>query len=493
MIFQGLLNISSLYLHNEDSLFNRLDQFFHEKIIVFIETKGLSIDDLDNSFPKLSEMIKTELLKMGFEGEELENAFLDPFINLNQTEIGTFSSIHRLYDLKLAPIIYEVFLEKIIDYLVDINDVNQFMLNLKSANFLSLEFIVELRNLKDLINKYPEKKEHLKKYLQIQDKLEKKLEINKKNIELLEELLDPKEKLQLLYLIYRLISFFHLEKKFDFNNIKNYLSNNLDEWLITIPLVTLRNPDLYYCGLYLADQLKLKLDKKKVKDFLLNLYEEGIDEFEAPLMQATDGVYYLLKSTQYMKLWLTNEQLYKLIETDPRFLESTYLKTLETSQLVVILKIYSFTHARNVDENIYAILEELEQRITPEGIKQFRDGFVSSEATYYVVFSYYMRNTLEKLKEFGLLETIMSRIYRNLELLEFSEDTNFDLISELIYSFENLKLFNCIETREMILKMAEYLFPPEVVEKLSSSSELLRTQTRFRHLKVNRITGETYY
>jgi len=100
------------------------------------------------------------------------------------------------------------------------------------------------------------------------------------------------------------------------------------------------------------------------------------------------------------------------------------------------LKIYSFIHARNIDENIYAILEELEQRITPEGIKQFRDGFVSSEATYYVVFCNYMRNSLGKLKEFGILESIMSRIYRNLELIEFSEDTNFDLISELLYSLK---------------------------------------------------------
>jgi len=493
MIFQGLLNISSLYLDNEDSLFNRLDQFFHEKINAFIETNGLSNDDLDKLFPKILENIKLNLLEMGFEEGELEHAFLDPFINLNQTEIGDFSSIHKLYDQKLAPIIYEVFLEKIVDYLVDINDVNQLMLNLKSSNFLSLEFIVELRNLKDLINKYPDKKEHLQKYLQIQDRLEKKLGINKNKIELLEDLPDPKEKLQLLYIIYRIISFFHLENQFDFTHIKNYLSNNMDEWLITIPLVTLRNPDLYYCGLYLADQLNIKLDKKKVKDFLLNLYEEGIDEFEAPLIQATDGVYYLLKSTGYMKLWLTNEQLNRLIETDPKFFDSSSLRNLETSQLVVILKIYSFIHARNIDENIYAVLEELEQRITPEGIKQFRDGFVSSEATYYVVFCNYMRSSLDKLKEFGLLESIISRIYRNLELIEFSEDTNFDLISELLYSFENLKLFNCIETQEMILKMAKYLFPPEVGEKISSSSEINRFQARFRHLKINRITGEAQY
>jgi hypothetical protein len=70
---------------------------------------------------------------------------------------------------------------------------------------------------------------------------------------------------------------------------------------------------------------------------------------------------------------------------------------------------------------------------------------------------------------------------------------NFDLISELFYALEILKLFNCIETRHMIIQLAKYLFPPEVVEKVSLNMELIKTQARFRHLKVNRITGETYY
>jgi hypothetical protein len=104
-----------------------------------------------------------------------------------------------------------------------------------------------------------------------------------------------------------------------------------------------------------------------------------------------------------------------------------------------------------------------------------------------------MRNTLENLKEYDLLVSTISKIYRNLELLEISEDTNFDLISELFYSFEILKLFNCIETPQLILRMADYLFPPEVVEKISASPELNKTQARFRHLKVNKITGETMY
>jgi len=393
----------------------------------------------------------------------------------------------------LAPILYEIFLEKVVEYLVDVGNVNLILLNLKASNFLNLEFIVELKNLKDLINENPEKKENLKKYVQIHKKFENKLLLSKTKIEMLEDLPDPKEKLQLLYLTYRIINIFHLEEKFDFSHIKKYISDNMSEWLITIPLVTLKNPDLYYCGLYLADALNVKLDEEEVRRFLLDLYEEGIDEFEAPLVQASDGVYYLLKATFYMKLWLSDLQLNRLIETDPEYFESSYLKNLETSQLVVILKIYNLIHARNVEDNIYAILEELEQRITPEGIKQYRDGFISSEATYYVLFCNYMRNSLDKLQDYNLLESTISIIYRNLELLELSEDTNFDLISELLYAFEILKLFNCIETRQMIIKLAEYLFPPEVAEKISVSPELIKTQAKFRHLKVNRITGETIY
>lgn len=491
MIYQGLLNISSLYLDNEDYLFNQLDQFFHEKIDKFTATT--KNEDLNSQFNTLIEIIKTELLTLGFDNQSLDYIFLDPFMNIKSEDINLKRDLHKIYDLKIAPILYEIFLEKVVEYLVDIGDVNRIILNLKSKNFLSLEFIVEMKNLKDLIDRYPEKKENLRKYIQIHKLFEDKIIIKKNKIELLEDLPDPQEKLQLLYLIYRIIDVFHLEKKFDFSHIKKFISDNMNEWLMTIPLVTLKNPDLYFCGLYLAEALDIKVDEEKVKEFLLDLYEEAIDEFEAPIVQATDGVYYLLKATYYMKLWLTRLQINRLIETEPEYFDSSYLKNLETSQLVVILKIYNLLNTRNVEDNINAILDELEQRIAPEGIKQYRDGFVSSEATYYVLFCNYMRNSLDKLHEYSLLESTISIIYRNLELLEVSEDTNFDLLSELLYAFEILRLFNCIETREMIIKMAEYLFPPEVVEKISASPELLKTHARFRHLKVNKITGETIY
>jgi len=491
MIFQGLFNIFSLYLDHIDSFYDRLDQFFVERINSFIKGNNVNIDNLENLLTDVLDFITPDLLELGFEQEDIENRFLDLFSEGN-SEDNNNSLIHEIYDLRFAPIIYEIFLEKVADYLVDIN-VNPIMLNLKSKNFLHLEFIVELRNLKDLINKNPEKKENLKKYIQIQERFVKKLIENKEQIENLEDLEDPKEKLQILYLIHRIITFFHLEKRFDFSHVREYILNNMSEWLITIPLVTLRNPDLYYCGIYLGKHLNLTFDKEKIRKFLMDLYEEGLDEFEAPLVQATDGVYYLLKTTEYMKLWLTNSQINKLIETDLKYFDPSYLKNLETSQLVVILKIYNLIHIHNVEENIIAILEEADLRIKPEGIKQFRDGFVSSEATYYVLFCNYMRNTLDKVEDHKILASIISRIYRNLELLEFSEDMNFDLISELFYALEILKLYNCIETRQMIIQLTKFLFPSEVGEKVSSNIARIKTKARFRHLKVNKITGDTYY
>jgi hypothetical protein len=78
-------------------------------------------------------------------------------------------------------------------------------------------------------------------------------------------------------------------------------------------------------------------------------------------------------------------------------------------------------------------------------------------------------------------------------LLDFSIDTNYDLISELFYSLESLKLFNCIETKEMILHLAKFLFPQDIYEKISNTKEIIREKAKFRHLRVDRFTGETIY
>ncbi len=492
MIFQGLFNILDLYLNDIDLFYNNIDKYFFNKIDNSFSDYKIVEGNLNQVLEDLTSFLIKEFIELGFEQIEIENDFLDPFLELKDDDKENINSIIELYKKKIAPILYETFLEKIVDYLVDIK-VTPLMLKAKSEGFLSIEFIMELRNLKNLFEQSPEKLENLRKYIQIREKIITKLRENKKKIESLEDLENPQDKLQLFYLIYRIIDFFHLQKRFDFSHIKEYLKNNVDEWLIDVPLITLKNPDIYFCGIYLAKQLNVDLDKEKVNQFLLNLYEEAVDEYEVPLIEATDGAYYYLKSTDLMELWLNEDQINNIIFIDPKYFQSNYLKAFETSQLIVILKLYKYLEAKLLDHDIKAITNEIELRVTSEGIKQFRDGFVSSEATYYVLFCNYMRNTLEKLKDYALLDNIVSRIYRNLELIDFSVDTNYDLVSEIFYSVESLKLFNCIETNQMIIHLAKFLFPQEIVKKISSSEDIISTTTRFRHLKVNKITGETIY
>ncbi|MFX0030055.1 MAG: hypothetical protein ACFE8B_12655 [Candidatus Hermodarchaeota archaeon] len=413
-------------------------------------------------------------------------------MELKEEEKDFITSVVDLYETKTAPLIYEIFLEKIITYLVEAGTA-PLMLKFKDEGFLSIEFIIELRNLKTLFERTPEKIENLRKYIHVQEKVISKLIESKKEIESLEDLEEPQYKLQLIYLIYRIIDFFHLQKMFDFSHITSYIEENIDEWLTDVPLVSLKNPDIYFCGIYLAKSMKIKIDKQKIKNFLLELLDEAQDRYESPILEATDGAYYFFKSTILMNLWLNNEQVNKLLKSEPRFFEPNYLQNLETSQLVVILKIYRQFGVSDMESEIKAILDEIETRINAQGIRQYRDGFITSEATYYVLFINYMRNALEKLTDYNLLNTIVQRIYRNLELLDISVDTSYDLISELFYSIEGLKLFNCIETKEMILHLAKYLFPDEVAKKILTSDEIARGSTRFRHFKVNRITGETVY
>jgi len=492
MIFQGLFNILDLYFKEIDLFYNNIDLYFHNKIVRNFEEDQIQLDELGKKLEDITSFIINEFINLGFDKREIENEFLDPFIEIREEEkVPSYSPV-QLYEKKIAPIVYEILFEKMIDYIVDI-DVMPLMMKFKSEGLLPIEFIMELRSLKDLFERAPEKRENLRKYVQIQEKIIEKIVKNKEKIEKIEDIEEPEYKLQLMYLLYRIIHFFHLQKRIDFSHIKSYIEDSIDEWLIDVPLVSLKNPDIYFCGIYLGKNLNVNLNEKKIKDFLLDLFEEAVDRYESPLIEATDGAYYFFKSTELMKLWLDIEKVRKLIKTDMKFFDSNYLKNLETSQLVVILKIYSQLGVSKLENETQAIREEIERRVTKEGIKQYRDGFVSAEATYYVLFSHFMNNTLDKLKEYNILEVIVSRIYRNLELLDFSVDTNYDLLSELFYSCESLKLFNCIETKEMIIHLTKYLFPKDIVDTISNTKEIIREGARFRHLKVNRITGDTIY
>ncbi|MFX1478019.1 MAG: hypothetical protein ACFFCI_07790 [Promethearchaeota archaeon] len=492
MIFQGLYNILDLYLSGIDLIYNNIDRAFQGKIINFFENEPIERSTLNAKLKELTSNLTKEFVELGYKQSTIESKFLDPYLEIRDDEFSRVNTPIKLYEQKIAPVIYEFFLEKIVDYLVDI-EVVPLMLTLKKKGFLPIEFIIELRNLKTLIEQYPEKREIFKKYIQIQERIINKLKENKEKIERLEDIKEPEYKLQLMYLIFRIIDFFNLQYMFDFSHIKSYLEENIDEWLIDVPLVTLKNPDIYFCGIYLAKHLGVRLDEKKIKEFLINLHSEAIDRYACPIIEATDGAYYFIKSTELMKLFLDLEQITCLIKPIPEFFDPSYLKDLETSQLVVILKMYRYLGVYKLEHEVSVLSEEIERRVTSEGIKQFRDGFISSEATYYVLFNHFMNNTLDKLIEYDILRNVISRIYRNLELLDFSIDTNYDLVSELFYSLESLKLFNCIENKEMIIYLAKYLFPPDVVEKISRSNELIRNIVKFKHLKVNKETGETIY
>ncbi|MBN1801119.1 MAG: hypothetical protein JW891_06390 [Candidatus Lokiarchaeota archaeon] len=494
MIFQGLFNCLDLYFEGIQEFYNTIDIFFHEKINDYLKKKNLKDLSYNNVQHEILLVLKEELMKIGFNQEKIDNYFQEVLLIKQEGSFEEITSTLKIYSREFSPIVYELFLEQIIDYLVESKSA-LIILNLKYKGFFPTEFILELRNLKKLIQESPDKLENLRKYVHIQGKIVEKFLDNKKKIEILEDLKDPRDKLQLVYSIFRIIDFFHLLNEFDFSHIKTYLEKNIEEWLTSFPLITLRNPDLYFCGIYLANHLNIKIDIEKVNNFLLTLFEECIDEFEAPLFEATDRLYYFLKSTEIVKLWLDDEKIGHLIKDDPRMLEPNYFKDFETSQLVVILKIYALLGVSQKIETqkIEAIYDEIEMRVTPGGIKQYRDGFVTSESTYYVLFVNYMRNTLEKLKDYVLLDSIVPRIYRNLEFLDFSGDTNFDLVSELFYSCESLKLFNCIETKHMIHHLAKYLFPEEVVNKIISSEGMAQVSPHLRHYKVNKVTGETIY
>lgn len=490
MIYQGLFNLLNLYFNESDAFYSSIDNFFHK----FIVNTKFSSDDVNISLEMIVEQITSQFVELGFSQEEIEDKFSDPFIKIRNNENISFYSSIELYNYKVSPIVYEIFLEKIVDYLVD-TSVAPLILQLKSKGILPFEIIMELQRLKTLLVSNPDKMANLKKYIHIREKIIQKFSVSKCEIESLENIQDPQDKLQLLYMIYRIIDFFHLERLFEFSKIKEYLKNNIDEWLTSVPLVTLRNPDLYFCGLYLSKYLNIEIDEDKVKNFLLETYSEIIDEFDAAIIEATDQIYYFLKSIELINLNLSEQKLEQLIKADASFFEKHYLMNLETSQLVVILKIYHILGLINkIDsQKINSILEEIERRITPEGITQYRDGIISSEAIYYVLFSFYMEDTLNKLKDYDILDSIVSRIYRNLEIIDFCTDTNYDLVSEIFYSCESLKLFNCIENKEMMYHMAKYLFPEDLLKNGLFDKKIDRETTKFRHYKVNKISGDTIY
>jgi len=489
MIFQGLFNVLNLYSNEIYLFYDSIDQYFKNKLYKKFEAK-LNTNDFESIMDEMIDYLEEEFVELGFFRDKIEHYYIFQLTEIKEKENGNITSLVQFYN-KIIPIINEFFLEKIFEYIVDDEAASSTMRTLRSKNLLPISFIMELRNLKTLFERNPSKIENLRKYLQIRDKIIEKLLKNKEKIEKVRKSKYPRDKLQLFYMLYRIIAFFNLQKFFNFSEIKDFIENEIDHWLDTIPLVSLKNPDLYYCGIYLAEELSIPIDEATVKYFLLNIYDENIDEFEAPLVEATNQVYFFLESAWLVDLELSEIQIEELLKGDKKYFDLNYLKNLETSQLVLILKIYNVLgvyKSRN-PKIIKSILREIDQRITSDGIIQYRDGFLSSEATYHVILSYYMREDIEKLRQFDFIDRIISRIYRNLEILVISEETNYDLVSEIFYSVETLRLLNCIEMKDVLMPLVNHLFPSEVYNKINECKELIETDF-CRHIKVNKTTGE---
>ncbi len=500
MIYQGLFNLLNMYLQEASLLYISLNNFFKGQL----EEEGLNqkIEKGDNAREYIETIMRNllasleEILRdLGFEEVDFLTTIKDPFIQIKESQIDKIYLVKDVYDTIITPLIHELVFEKICEYVVNIGQGQRILINLRENNAFPLENLIEVRELKDLFDKTPDKAENLKDYIEIEHVIIKSYQKHKEKIESLEELKETRNKIQLIYLIYRIVNYFNLEKIFDFSNIKTYLTEHIDEWLRTIPLVTLKNPELYFCGIYLSHHLGVPIDREKIKEFLFDIYSEFIDGFDSPIMEGTGALYYYVKSLNLLEIDLGDERISTLVEADWDYFESDKLEDLETTCLIVILKVCNIIGVLDHFDKgkIKAINDEIQKRMGKNEIKQYRDGFFSSEATYYVLFYYYMRLNLADLKVENLLENIVSRIYRNLEILDFRKDTSYDLMSELFYSCESLKLFNCIEERPLLLRLANYLFPEKVVNQIKSEGELTLDKENLRHRGVSPITGETLY
>lgn len=494
MIYQGLFSILHKFSDNIDLFYNIIYNHFQGSICNHFNDKIFEKFNVKEVLEKIIEYTSKIFFELGFDHCDLQHNFSNHFLDVKKFNYEKITSISNLYKI-MFPAICDIFLTKIFKYLIGSKSAARVIMELRAKGILPIEFLMELKNLKNLYEKAPKKIEKLKKYLQIRKEIINKLQENREKIERVMHLKDPQDKLQLIFMIYKIMDFFSIQKFFDFTPIIEYCKNNSEEWLETIPLISFNNPDLYYCGIYIARQLSIKFEEEEednIKYFLINIYDELIDEFEAPLIEATYQVYYFLKASDLSGLELSFGQIKELLKGGPKFFEINYLKYLGTSQLVVILKTYKLLGVyHKIDpKKIKAILYEIEQRITAKGIMHYRDGFFTSEATYYVLFCKYMTNDIKSVNDYNILGYTISKIYRNLEMLNISEEANYDLINELFYALETLKLLNCIENPCTLIHLARDLFPNYFSNKLFNEKKQFKD---ISYLSVNHLTGETIY
>ena len=484
-----------LYFKEIDLVYIELDEYFREKVLRELSLKSKNKEDLKDFLKESLELIKQELLDLGFQEYNISSKFSSTSLDLDIYEyVDAFDTKEKLFKTKLAPLIHELVLRKVLRYLVGLDHL-EILVKLREKNLIPIEFLAELKEYKKNTQKEFEKIDNLRNYIQIKSQIVEEFKNNKDRVESLEELQETRSQLQLLYIIYRILDFFNFDYVFDFSNIQMYLKEHKEDWLLSLPLVSLRNPDLYFCGIYLANHLDFEIDKQEILDFLKRLIKEIVDEYNSPIMEATSQVYYVVKSYNMLEKEIPDQQKDELLKEEENYFTTEYLKDQETSDLIVILKIYKMLNEFDAldEQKVKSIEEEIDERRTEDGVKQQRDMFVTSESDYYIVFYYYMMHKLDELEDYNILESICPRIYRNLELLDFSKEANYDLFSEIFYSCETLKLLNCIDSKFILLELAKYLFPEEVGKLIKETEEIDFEESKFLKISINRNTGETIY
>jgi hypothetical protein len=494
MIFQGIFNILDLYFKEIDLFYIEIDNFFKSRLKKSFRLNSNEIQEKNKKLDEFQLFIIEELAKLGLVKEKMEYILTDPSLRIRREEEDSVISTVDIYEKKISPVIHEIILEKICEYIAGIDD-GSLIIDLRDLDAIPLEFLVEIRDLKTKFENEPEKLNFFQEYMGIKEGIIQKFVSNEHEIESLEKLKKTREKLQLIYFIFRIINFFHMQQMFNFKPLETYLPDHTDDWLVTIPLVSLRNPDLFYCGIYLANELDIEINEENVKAFLSELWKNIKEQSTAPLIENTSDIYYLNKSYRLYDLEIKKEEINTLIQIEESYFDNRYLKDLETSQLVVILKLCNlFGVLDNLKkEKVNSLEEEIERRISEDGINQYRDGPLNAESTYYVVFYKYMRNKLKELNDVEILPYLVPRIFRNLEILDFSGETNYDLFSETFYSCETLKLINCIESKGMLMHLINFMFPEAVQKKLGEIESINFEEKKFRVIRVDKKTGEAIY
>lgn len=491
MLYQGLFRILDLsFFEQFKAFFDGIDTYLQRSISNLLSENILKEIEILHISADILNVLTNDLIKLGIDPQYLSGKIQELYFESKYKE--NINTSMDLFKLKIIPIINEIFFEIFIFYIGGIVDTS-IILNLKELNLLHLDLIIKLNKLKEDLHE-SDKFENFQKYIRLKDKVCGKFCENKINIERLEDVDNLEVKLQLNYLIYRIIDFFKLQNNFNFSHIITFIKDNVDNWLIGTPIVSLTNPEIYYCGIFLANELNIDLDQQKIQKFLDNIYNSIIEETYTPLIEETDQVYYFLKACEIVYDHIEPSYVQKLIkEEEEEFYDNDNLKLMETSKLAVILKIYSLLELPEKLEikNIEKILAIIKERINNNGVKQFPDGSISSEATYYTLFIHYMRNSLKTFENTNFIENIIQKIYRNLTFLKFEEDINFDLISEIFYSCESLKLLNCIETKETLSQLSKYLFPDYITDKIDKLDSLPKNNIKYRYFKIDRITGHT--